>query len=122
MKYQNDSLQKLIAKTKQSYPIFSEYYKTPTGEKCPVPQMIKSVSKCQEAAKKLGLRYSRTYDAKAKYPPGCFADDGKGVVLFNRVDAYGPSDKYVGICLAPGECYRLHYNYWLKLSQIFVNE
>ena len=110
MKYQNDSLQKLTANTKQNYyNFFSEYYKTPTGEKCPVPQMIKSFSKCHEAAKKLRLLLSRSFDDKANFPPGCFADDGRA--FFNRVDAYGPMDIYVGICLAPGECYGLQFKY-----------
>ena len=91
--------------------IFSEYYKTPTGEKCPIPQMINSESKCKEAAEKLGLQWISSYDYKAKFPPGCFfADDGKGsgVVFFNRVDAEGPMDMYRGLCLAQGECYGKH--------------
>ena len=69
------------------------------GEKCPIPQRIKSESDCKKAAEQLGLEWGRTL-SNPNGVPGCsFANDARRYVQFNTYEgALGSHTDFAEMC------------------------
>ena len=70
------------------------------GEKCHLPQRIKSESECKKAAKQLGLEWGRTLSLPDGVPGCSFANDARKNVQFNTYEgALGSHTDVAEICV-----------------------